>query len=70
MNEKQTTMFIIKGLDNPHCAMTVEKAVKQAGAEKVEIDTSVNKAKITYSVSKNKIIKAIKDADYEILGEE
>jgi copper chaperone CopZ len=70
MTEEQTTTFVVKGLDNPHCAMTVEKAVKQTGAEKVEIDTSVNKAKITYSISKDKIIQAIKDAGYEVKSEE
>ena len=70
MEEKQTTTFLVKGLDNPHCAMTIEKAVKQAGAKKIEINISVNKAKITYSVSKDKISDAINDAGYEILGEE
>ena len=63
---RQTTTFVVKGLDNPHCAMTVEKAVKQAGAEKVDININARKAKITYSVSKDKIIQAIKDAGYEI----
>lgn len=67
---RQTTTFVIKGLDNPHCAMTVEKAVKNAGAEKIDININAKKAKITYSVSKDKIIQAIKDAGYEILGEE
>jgi Cu+-exporting ATPase len=66
----KTTTFIVKGLDNPHCAMTVEKAVKQAGAEKIDININSKKAKITYSGSKSKMIQAIKNAGYEVLGEE
>jgi len=68
--KEQVTSFIVKGLDNPHCAMVIEKAVKKAGAEKAEFNINMHKAKITHSVPKEKIIDAINDAGYEVLGEE
>lgn len=64
--EKRITIFIVKGLDNPHYDMTVEKAVKKACAENVDIDINTRKAKITYSISKDNIIKSIRDAGYDI----
>ena len=66
----QTITFIVKGLDNPHCSMVVEKALKKIGVEKIDININAHKAKTTSSVSKEKIIKAIKDAGYEVLGKE
>ena len=68
--EEQTTTFIVKGLDNPHCAMVIEKALKKIGVEKIDININTHKAKITSSVSKKKIIQAISEAGYDILKEE
>ncbi len=67
--EGQTITLVIKGLDNPHCAMVVEKALKKIGVEKIDININTHKAKLTHSISKNKIIDAIKNAGYEVLGE-
>ena len=67
--KEQTITLIVKGLDNPHCSMVVEKAIKKLGIEKIDININAHKAKITSSVHKDKIIKAIKDAGYEVLGE-
>src|SRR3989344_2045044 len=38
--EKSETIkvFLVKGLDNPHCAMTIERALKKIGVEKVELN--------------------------------
>ncbi len=69
--ENITTSFIIPGLDNPHCAMTIENALKKLkGIKKINLNTNIHKATITYSAEKEKIISAIKDAGYEIAGEE
>ncbi len=68
--KEQTTTFTVKGLDNPHCSMTVEKAVKKLkGIGKVDININTHKAKITHSIPKEEIIKAINDAGYEVLKE-
>src|SRR3989344_288182 len=69
-NESKTT-FIIPGLDNPHCAMTIENALKKLGGiNNISLNTNMHKASVTYSINKEKVIKAIKDAGYEIAGEE
>ena len=65
-----TTTFIVPGLDNPHCAMTIENALKKIGINKINLNINTKKATITYSVDKEKIIKAIEDAGYEVAGEE
>ena len=69
--ENKTTTFIVPGLDNPHCAMTIENALKKLdGVKKIELNINMHKAKITYSAEKEKVKKAIEDAGYEIAGEE
>ncbi len=70
-NEEKITIFYIKGLDNPHCAMTIENAVKKLkGIKKIDLNTNTHKATIKHTVFKSSIIKAINDAGYEILKEE
>ncbi len=70
-NKEQTTTFYVKGLDNPHCAMTIENAVKKIdGVKDIKLNTNTHKAAVRYTASKESIIKAINDASYEILGEE
>ena len=67
----RTTTFIIPGLDNPHCAMTIENALKKLdGIKKIELNINMHKAKIIYSTEKEKVKKAIEDAGYEVAGEE
>ncbi len=67
----KTTTFIIPGLDNPHCAMTIENALKKVdGVKKIELNINMHKAKVLYSAEKEKVKKAIEDAGYEIAGEE
>ncbi len=69
--QSKTTTFIIPGLDNPHCAMTIEKALKKVdGIKKINLNTNTRKATITYSTEKEKVTEAIEDAGYEIAGEE
>ncbi len=67
----QTSVFVVKGLDNPHCAMTIENALKRVeGVKKIDLNINMQKATITHSTSKEAIIKAIEDAGYEVLKEE
>ena len=69
--ENRTITFIVPGLDNPHCAMTIENALKKLkNVKKIELNINMHKAKITYSAEKEKVKKAIEDAGYEIAGEE
>ncbi len=66
-----TTIFIIPGLDNPHCAMTIENALKKVeGIKNMELNINMHKVKIIYSGEKIKVREAIIDAGYEIAGEE
>jgi len=68
---EDTTTFIIPGLDNPHCAVTIENALKKVnGVKNIELNINLHKAKIIYSAEKGKVRKAIEDAGYEIAGEE
>ena len=69
--ENKTTTFIIPRLDNPHCAMTIENALKKVnGIKNMELNINMHKAKIIYSGEKIKVREAIIDAGYEIAGEE
>ena len=66
-----TTTFLVKGLDNPHCSMTINNAVKKLdGIIKIDLNVNTHKATIKHTISKDKIIKAIEDAGYEVLKEE
>ncbi len=70
-NSTKKTIFIVQGLDNPHCAKTVEKAIKTVkGTKNVELNINSHKAKVIYSGKKEDIEKAIEDAGYKVLGEE
>lgn len=67
----QTTTFIVQGLDNPHCSMTIEKALRSVGGVKnISLNINTHKAKVVYSGDKRNLIKAISDAGYKVLGEE
>ena len=63
-NQKQ--IFIIPGMDNPHCAKTIENALKKIGLKKIELNINLHKAIIISPISREKIISAIKDAGYEV----
>ncbi len=67
----QTTVFIVQGLDNPHCSMTIEKALKAVSHVKnINLNINTHKAKVIYSGNKEDIVKAISNAGYKVLGEE
>jgi Cu+-exporting ATPase len=67
----KTTTFIVQGLDNPHCSMVIEKAIKKVdGAKNVSLNINTHKAKVIYSGEKEKIVEAIANAGYKVLGEE
>lgn len=61
------------GMDSPHCAMVVEKAVTTLpGIEKIEVDYSNARAKVAFNaraVTPEQIEKVIDDAGYEAVRE-
>ncbi len=61
------------GMDSPHCAMIVEKAIKTLpGIEKIEVDFNNSRAKVLFNskkVSEEQIEKVIDDAGYEAVRE-
>lgn len=63
----------IIGMDSPHCAMVVEKAIKTlAGIEKIEVDFNNARAKVVFDpkkVTDKEIEKVIDDAGYEAVRE-
>lgn len=68
---EKTVIFIVQGLDNPHCAMTIQKALERVkGVNKIDLNTNTHKARVTYTAPKNEVKKAIEDAGYKVLGEE
>lgn len=71
MTGNKTTTFIVQGLDNPHCSMVIEKAIKSVdGVKNVSLNINTHKAKVIYSVEKEKIVDAIGKSGYKVLGEE
>ena len=66
--KEQKTTFIVKGLDNPHCAMTIKKALEKIGAKSIQLNINLQKASAI--ASKEEMKKAIEDAGYEVLKEE
>ena len=62
------------GMDSPHCAMTVEKAIKAlSGIENVEVDFSNQRAKVVFDQTQtavSDIAKVITDAGYKPIIEE
>ncbi len=71
--EKTFLALKIIGMDSPHCAMIVEKAIKTLpGIEKVEVDYNNARAKILFEpekITEKQIEKVIKDAGYEPIRE-
>lgn len=66
----KTTTLVIQGLDNPHCSMVIEKAIKEvSGVKNVSLNINTHKAKVIYSGKKQEIVKAIEKAGYKVLGE-
>lgn len=67
-------VFIVQGLDNPHCAMVVEKAIRSVnGVKKLSLNINSHKADVLYSgpeEMKEMIRKAIERAGYKVMGEE
>jgi len=63
----------IIGMDSPHCAMVVERAIRTLpGIEKVEVDYNNSRAKVIFSslrVSEEQIEKVIDDSGYKAIKE-
>lgn len=70
---KEFLSLKVVGMDSPHCAMIVEKAIKTLpGIEKVEVDYSNARVKATFDpgkVSNLQIEKVIDDSGYEVIKE-
>lgn len=70
---KEFLAFKVVGMDSPHCAMIVEKAIKTlTGIEKAEVDYNNARAKVIFDpakVSEKQIKKVIDDSGYEAIKE-
>lgn len=70
---KEFLALKVIGMDSPHCAMVIEKAIKTLpGIEKVEVDYNNARAKVVFSpekVSEKQIEKVIDDSGYEAVRE-
>ncbi|MHB0978090.1 MAG: heavy metal translocating P-type ATPase [Minisyncoccota bacterium] len=70
----QTVSIKVLGMDSPHCAMVVERAIKKlSGITNVDVDFSNQRAKVVFSPSLLKvddIFKVITDAGYKPIKEE
>ncbi len=73
MKGKEFLALRVIGMDSPHCAMIVEKAIKTLpGIEKIDVDFSNSRAKVVFDskkVSNEQIEKVIDDAGYEAVRE-
>src|SRR3989344_2530305 len=67
--DKSFLSFKVVGMDSPHCAMIVEKAIKTLpGIEKADLDFNNARAKIVFDpqrTSEKEIEKVIDDTGYE-----
>ncbi len=72
--ESMKVIFVVQGLDNPHCAMTIDNAVRNLpGIKRVDLNITSHKARVFYDASKlnkEKIKEAIENAGYKVAGEE
>lgn len=70
---KEFLALKVIGMDSPHCAMVVEKAIKTlSGIEKIEVDFNNARAKVVFDpkkVTDKEIEKVIDDAGYEAVRE-
>ena len=70
---KEFLALRVIGMDSPHCAMVVEKAIKTLpGIEKVEVDYNNARAKVVFDskkVAEEQIEKVIDDSGYEAIRE-
>ncbi len=76
MFEKSNREFLalrVIGMDSPHCAMVVEKAIKTLpGIDKVEVDYNNARAKVVFDpqkVNEEQIEKVIDDSGYKAVRE-
>ena len=71
--EKKFLAYKIIGMDSPHCAMIVEKALKTLpGIEKIEVDFSNQRAKVIFDpqkINSQRIEKVISEAGYQPIKE-
>jgi len=69
-----TIAMKVLGMDSPHCAMTVQGAVKKLpGVQNVEVDFNNHRAKVVFDSEKlnvDTILKVITDAGYTPVKEE
>ncbi|MBI2450653.1 MAG: heavy metal translocating P-type ATPase [Candidatus Nealsonbacteria bacterium] len=71
--DKEFLAFRVLGMDSPHCAMVVEKAIKTLpGIEKAELDFNNTRAKIIFDpgkVTEDQIKNVIDNSGYEAIRE-
>ncbi|MDO8424845.1 MAG: copper-translocating P-type ATPase [bacterium] len=73
LEEGEILSLKVIGMDSPHCAMVVEKAIKTLpGVGKVDIDFNNARVKVAFDpkkISEKQIEKVINDAGYEVVRE-
>ena len=73
LETKEFLALKVIGMDSPHCAMIVEKAIKTLpGIEKAEVDYSNARVKVVFDprkINKKQIEKVIDDSGYEAIQE-
>ncbi|MDP2926740.1 MAG: heavy metal translocating P-type ATPase [bacterium] len=73
MKKNEFLALKVMGMDSPHCAMVVEKAIKTLpGVEKIEVDYNNARAKVVFDpqkVNEEQIKKVITDSGYKVMRE-
>lgn len=73
LKDREFLSLKVIGMDSPHCAMIVEKAIKTlSGIDKVDVDYNNGRAKVLFDpekIKEEKIEKVIKDAGYKSIKE-
>ncbi len=70
----KTISIKVIGMDSPHCAMTVENAIKNiAGIQNTDVDFANKRARVVFDMAKTnveEIFKVITDSGYKPIKEE
>jgi len=63
------TILKVEGMTCNHCKMNTEKALQAvSGVESVKVDLAAKEAVVTGNVERTKLVKAVEDAGYSVVG--
>lgn len=61
-------IYLIKGMNCPHCQATVAKVIKSvSGVESVDVNLSTAKAIVAGNFNEQDIVKAVGDAGFKVI---